>query len=83
MPLHASSTPTIPLLTSIKLPCCMAGIPNQPSNSITAAELTRVKDWITGASMMVGQGTATEKNIPGKQTSKTQPSRASNGRRAK
>ena len=66
MPLHASSMPTIPVATSITLPCGMAGMPSQPSSSAAALVSTRVNPWMIGCSISDGQGMATKKKQTGK-----------------
>jgi hypothetical protein len=65
MPLHASFTPTRPLLTRIKLPSTCAGVPSSIAVSAATRATTRIKPWITGASSDVGQGTAAKMNATG------------------
>ena len=42
MPLHASSMPTLPVATSMTLPCWMAGTPMTPSNSTVTPVFARI-----------------------------------------
>ena len=65
MPLHASFTPTSPLLTRIKLPSTSAGVPSNIEASAATRATTRMRPWITGVSSDVGQGTATRMNAMG------------------
>ena len=65
MPLHASFTPTRPVLTRIKLPSTCAGVPSSIAVSAATRATTRMRPWITGVSSDVGQGTATKINATG------------------
>ena len=65
IPLHASFTPTRPLLTRIRLPSTCAGVPSSIAVSAATRATTRINPWITGVSRAVGQGTAMKMNTTG------------------
>ena len=76
MPLHASFTPTRPLLTRIKLPSTCAGVPSSIAVSAATRATTRMRPWITGVSSGVGQGTATKINTTGNAKWRSHPAPA-------
>ena len=65
IPLHASFTPTRPLLTRIRLPSTCAGVPSSIAVSAATRATTRINPWITGVSRAVGHGTAMKINATG------------------
>ena len=65
IPLHASFTPTRPLLTRIRLPSTCAGVPSNIAVSAATCATMRINPWITGVSRAVGQGTAMKINATG------------------
>src|SRR5439155_20167780 len=65
-PLHASFTPTSPLLTRIRFPSSCVGIPKSVTVSAATRATARIRPWIIGASIGVTHGTATKKNAIGK-----------------
>ena len=65
-PLHASFTPTRPLLTRMRLPSSCAGIPQRLSASVAVAATVRMRPCTMGCSIGEIHGTATKKNKTGK-----------------
>ena len=65
IPLHASFTPTRPLLTRIRLPSTCAGVPSNIAVSAATCATMRINPWITGVSRAVGHGTAMKINATG------------------
>ena len=65
-PLHASLTPTTPLLTRMRLPSSCAGIPKRVSVSVATEATIRISHCTSGASIGVSHGTATRMKQTGK-----------------
>src|SRR5207245_10065151 len=65
-PLHASFTPTSPLLTRMRFPSSCVGIPNSVTVYAATAATARIRPWMMGTSIGVTHGTATKKNAIGK-----------------
>ena len=66
IPLHASSTPSIPVCSMIRLPCRSASNPSQCSDSMVMSIFNETRTDITDCSIFRGQGTATRKKAQGK-----------------
>ncbi len=70
-PLHASSTPIIPVGSEIRCPLRTAITPHQCNTSSAAIAFCSIKYPITAPSKFLGQGIAIKKNATGKMKCRT------------
>ena len=72
IPLHASSTPIVPVRSVMRLPCRIASTPHQCKTSKTAIVFFCINQPMIAFSAFRGHGTAIRKKTTGKRKCRTQ-----------